>query len=66
VPREAVIYEGATARVWVVGDDKTIEARQVKPGIIAGGGLQILEGLQPGERIVAKGSLFIDRAGAGS
>ncbi len=66
VPREAVIHEGTTARVWVVRDNKTIEARQVKPGIIVGRSIQILEGLQAGERVIAKGSLFIDRVAVGS
>lgn len=64
VPREAVIYEADTARVWVARDDRTIELRRIRAGMTSGDGLvQVVSGVQPGERVVTKGSLFIDRAG---
>lgn len=66
VPRDAVIYEGNTARVWVAHDDKSIALRLVKLGVAEGRMLQVLDGLQPGEKVVTKGSLFIDRAAIGS
>ena len=66
VPRDAVIYEGDSARVWVVREDKTIELRQIKTGMTAGKMVQVAEGLSPGEMVVTKGSLFIDRAAAGT
>jgi membrane fusion protein, heavy metal efflux system len=66
LPRDAVIYEGNTARVWVAHDDKTIERRMIKPGVIDGRMIQVLEGLQPAEKVITKGSLFIDRAAVGS
>ena len=66
VARDAVIYEADTARVWVARDDKTIEVRQVKTGITRGDVVQILHGLQPGERVVTKGSLFVDQAASSS
>jgi cobalt-zinc-cadmium efflux system membrane fusion protein len=63
VPQDAVIYEADTARVWVALDDKRIQARQIKTGIVSSDGMvQVLSGLQAGERVVTKGSLFIDRA----
>jgi cobalt-zinc-cadmium efflux system membrane fusion protein len=65
VPREAVIYEADTARVWVARSDKTIEVRQIKAGMTRGGFVQVVQGLQAGESIVTKGSLFVDQA-AGS
>jgi cobalt-zinc-cadmium efflux system membrane fusion protein len=65
IPRAAVIYEGDTARVWVAHDDKTVERRTITPGLIDGGMIQVTRGLQPGEKVVTKGSLFIDRAAAG-
>jgi cobalt-zinc-cadmium efflux system membrane fusion protein len=65
VPRDAVIYEADRARVWVARADKTIELRQIKPGITRGGMIQVLQGLQSGEIVVTKGSLFVDQA-AGS
>jgi membrane fusion protein, heavy metal efflux system len=66
IPREAVIYEGDGARVWVAHDDKTIERRSITPGLIDGRMIQVMRGLQPGEKVVTKGSLFIDRAAAGT
>jgi len=65
VPREAVIYEADTARVWVARADKTIEVRQIKAGITRAGMVQVVQGLQAGEAVVTKGSLFVDQA-AGS
>jgi membrane fusion protein, heavy metal efflux system len=66
IPRDAVIYEGDGARVWVAHDDKTVERRSVTPGLIDGGMIQVTRGLQPGEKVVTKGSLFIDRAATGT
>jgi cobalt-zinc-cadmium efflux system membrane fusion protein len=62
VPRDAVIYEADNARVWVARADKTIEVRQIKTGITRGGMIQVTQGLQPGEIVVTKGSLFVDQA----
>jgi cobalt-zinc-cadmium efflux system membrane fusion protein len=66
VPRDAVIYEGDAARVWAVRDDNAIELRQIKLGLIAGKMVQVVEGLNPGDKVITKGSLFIDRAAAGT
>ncbi len=65
VPLEAVIYEGSNAHVWVVDDDQGVELRQIKLGQSSGRLIQVLDGLRQGEKIVTRGSLFIDRmAGA--
>ncbi|WP_264048769.1 efflux RND transporter periplasmic adaptor subunit [Methylobacterium flocculans] len=61
VPRAAVILEGAKASVWVLGADNAVESRRVKTGIIDGGNIEILDGLKAGERVISRGSLFIDR-----
>jgi len=66
VRRTAVIYEGDVARVWVARSDKAIELRRIKPGLTSGNMVQVLEGLEDGDRVVTKGSLFIDRLAAGS
>src|SRR6195952_2251851 len=66
VPKQALIYEGDQVRVWVAHEDKSIELRQVKTGLINGDLVEIRRTLSPGEQIVAKGSLFIDRAASGS
>jgi len=67
VPRDAVIYEADAARVWVVRDnDKAIELRRIKIGLTSGKMVEVLEGLAPNDRVITKGSLFIDRVAAGT
>jgi membrane fusion protein, heavy metal efflux system len=66
VPRESVVYEGRNARIWVAADDKTLELRTVTPGLTRGPLIQVVNGLQPGEKVVTRGALFIDRAAAGN
>ena len=66
VPKQALIYEGDQVRVWVAREDKTIELRQVKPGLTNGDLVEVIGNLKPGEQIVTKGSLFIDRAASGT
>ena len=66
VPRQALIYEGGQVRVWVAHEDKSIELRLIKTGLINGNLVEVRGNLQPGEQIVTKGSLFIDRAASGS
>jgi cobalt-zinc-cadmium efflux system membrane fusion protein len=66
VPREAIIYDGNNARVWVARDDHAVEPRKIKTGLSNGQMVQVLDGLRLGEKVVTKGSLFVDRAAAGS
>jgi cobalt-zinc-cadmium efflux system membrane fusion protein len=69
IPRDAIIYEGEAARVWVVRDkdnDKAIELRRINVGLTNGDMVEVLNGLAPGDRVVTKGSLFIDRVAAGT
>jgi cobalt-zinc-cadmium efflux system membrane fusion protein len=66
VPKQALIYEGDQVRVWVAHQDKTIELRQIKTGLANGDLVEVKGNLKPGEQIVTKGSLFIDRAASGS
>ncbi len=70
IPRDSIIYEGDTARVWVVREkdnEKAIELRRIKVGLTNGNMVEVLKGLAPGDRVVTKGSLFIDRvASSGS
>jgi membrane fusion protein, heavy metal efflux system len=69
VPRDAIIYEGEAARVWVVRDkdnEKAIELRRIKVGLTNGNMVEVVKGLAPGDRVVTKGSLFIDRVAAGT
>ena len=66
VPRQAVIYQGDTTRVWVAREDKTLESRPIRLGLINDATAQVIAGLDVGERVVTKGYLFIDRAAAGN
>jgi membrane fusion protein, heavy metal efflux system len=62
VPEEAVVREGEAARVWVVGPDNELALRSIHTGRISNGMVEVLDGLKAGEKVVTRGSLFIDRA----
>ena len=65
VPRDAIIHEGERARVWVARDhDTAIELRQIKVGLTNGTMVEVLDGLAPSDRVITRGSLFIDRVAA--
>jgi membrane fusion protein, heavy metal efflux system len=66
VPKQALIYEGDQVRLWVAHEDKSIELRQIKTGLTNGNLVEVIDNLKPGEQVVTKGSLFIDRAASGS
>jgi membrane fusion protein, heavy metal efflux system len=66
VPKQALIYEADKVRIWVAREDKSVELRQIKTGLINGNFVEITSNLKPGEQVVTKGSLFIDRAASGS
>ena len=63
VPESAIVREGDAARVWTAAPDRTLRLRQIKTGVTNRGMVQVLAGLAPGERVVTRGALFIDRAG---
>ena len=60
VPVEAVIREGDLAIVWVEEEPMLFARRKVKLGMEQDGRVQIREGLEAGESIVARGAIFID------
>jgi multidrug efflux pump subunit AcrA (membrane-fusion protein) len=45
--------------------DHPIELRPIKAGLTNGDMVQIIEGLTLGEKVITKGSLFIDRVSGG-
>lgn len=61
VPRNAIVYEGEVARVWVAYPDRSVELRRVTVGLIRGETVQITSGLKAGEEVVVRGALFIDQ-----
>jgi cobalt-zinc-cadmium efflux system membrane fusion protein len=66
VPKQALIYEGDQVRIWVAREDKSVELRHIKIGLVNGDAVEVTSNLKPGEQIITKGSLFIDRAASGS
>jgi membrane fusion protein, heavy metal efflux system len=62
VPEEAIVREGDQARVWVVSQNNTLTLRSIHTGRSSEGRVEVVDGLKAGERVVTRGSLFIDRA----
>src|SRR5262249_36409821 len=57
VPISAVFQDAAGEQVvWVVGPDDIVTRRPVKLGEATGGQIEIVDGLQPGERIAVAGA----------
>src|SRR5579859_4201984 len=62
IPDGAVLYEGDKARVWIADPAaKTLALREIKAGRRQDG-MIAAEGVSPGETVVTRGALFIDRA----
>jgi cobalt-zinc-cadmium efflux system membrane fusion protein len=66
VPKQALIYEGDRVRLWVAREDKSIELREIETGLINGNLVEVRTNLKAGEKVITKGSLFIDRAASGT
>jgi len=63
VPADAIVYEGAHARVWIARpDSKMVVSRPIEVGDTANGLVEVRKGLSVGESVVTSGPLFIDRA----
>jgi multidrug efflux pump subunit AcrA (membrane-fusion protein) len=57
---EAVIREGDVATVWVQQEPTVLKRREVSIGMEQDDRIQIRRGLKPGERVVARGAIFVD------
>ena len=63
VPVDAIVYEGANARVWIARpDSKSVVSRNITVGDTINGLVEVRKGLSVGETVVTSGTLFIDRA----
>ena len=63
VPQDAVVYEGAQARVWVARpNQKSVVTRPIEVGATTNGLVEVRKGVSVGDTVVASGTLFIDRA----
>jgi membrane fusion protein (multidrug efflux system) len=56
IPEQAIIPEQSRQFVYVVGDDTKIEKREVRTGRRRPGEVEIVTGLEAGERVVAEGT----------
>jgi cobalt-zinc-cadmium efflux system membrane fusion protein len=57
------VRDGDKASVWVAEDGNKFERKQVTTGIQDKGYVQILSGLNPGDKVVYDGSLFLSNVG---
>ncbi len=60
VPLDALVDSGAHARVYVEHREGVFEPREVETGWHYGDRVEILRGVQPGERVVAAATFLID------
>ncbi len=60
VPRSAVIQTGERALVYVSGSDGVLRPREVTPGRTAGRFMELLEGVEAGERVVSSAAFLVD------
>jgi len=65
VPAVAVIREGEAARVWIEISPHRYKSAEVQVGDSRNGRVDILSGLQPGQRVVTSGAIFVNEAGIG-
>lgn len=61
VPVSAIFAsdDGAKSFVWVIGQDNTVARREVQTGELTNTGMQILDGLEPGELIASAGVNYV-------
>jgi cobalt-zinc-cadmium efflux system membrane fusion protein len=62
VPLTAVNWEGARAKVWVAIAPTEFSERIVRLGVEQDGRVQVLSGVEAGERIVSDGAVFLSSA----
>jgi Cu(I)/Ag(I) efflux system membrane fusion protein len=60
VPRTAVLFTGERAVVFVRHDDGVLTPHEVSTGLVAGDDIEILAGLQEGQKVVTSASFLID------
>ncbi|MDX8380910.1 MAG: efflux RND transporter periplasmic adaptor subunit [Ghiorsea sp.] len=60
VPSEAIIRTGEQEQLFVVREAGKYEPRQVQVGVSAKGLVQIIDGLEAGEKVVTSGQFLID------
>jgi multidrug efflux pump subunit AcrA (membrane-fusion protein) len=59
IPESAIVEEGDLLIAFVQISGETFEKREIKPGVRDTGFVQVLEGIQEGERVVTQGAYAI-------
>lgn len=65
IPERAIVYEGSSAHVWVLGPGNSLTSRSIQTGRTHDDVIEVVSGLSPGEKVITSGNLFIDRAAEG-
>ncbi len=60
IPSDAIVNTGLSKRVYVEIADNTFQARNVKTGWTEGDRVQVVSGLQKGDKVVSAGTFLID------
>ncbi len=60
IPTEAIIRSGITERAFVVREPGKFEPREIETGVRSGGLVEVISGLEAGERVVVSGQFLID------
>lgn len=60
VPVNAIIREGDDAFLWVETKALSYQRRKIQPGLEQDGNVQVVSGLQFDERVVGRGTIFLD------
>lgn len=55
IPQQAVVPEGNTRKVWVVGADDQAHLQEISLGVFQNNWVQVLKGLQAGDRVITAG-----------
>jgi RND family efflux transporter MFP subunit len=56
IPRESLVYRGELAGVYVLTEDQQPQFRIIETGLTQENELEVLNNLQPGTRVIAKGA----------
>jgi multidrug efflux pump subunit AcrA (membrane-fusion protein) len=64
VPASAVLDENGIAVVFVMKDGESFERRPVRVGVRDGDWIEVVEGLEPGQRVVSRGAYLVKLAAA--
>lgn len=58
-PLASVVIQDGYSYVFVLSDAQTVQRRPIQTGLVKGDAIEIVSGVQPGERIVDKGAGFL-------